>query len=56
MEEIVGGESLSSGSDSDSTEAEAKENLTSFFSLLLEIDRRQNPNLYRKGGSSFVPN
>ena len=34
------------------SELEAKFNLTAFFKLLLEIDMRNNPNLYENNRSS----
>ena len=34
---------------------EAKHNLTGFFSLLLEVDMRNNPQLYENNGNTNNP-
>lgn len=35
---------------------EAKQNLTGFFKLLLEVDMRNNPHLYENNGNTNNPN
>ncbi|MBU3906403.1 hypothetical protein KKH87_05355 [Patescibacteria group bacterium] len=35
-------------------EFEARQNLTGFFDLLLKVDRRVNPHLYKKSNENVV--